>query len=55
MKRIIISENLKVNGKSCRLKGDDWEELIKKGHEMNQADCFQHYNSQILDYIKSRI
>ena len=37
------------------MKGSDWQEPIKKGHEMNQADCFQYYNSTIKEYIASRI
>jgi len=59
VKRIVISEDFKINGKSCVVKGDNWEESLATrkngGHEMNQALCFQYYNTQILDYIKSRI
>jgi hypothetical protein len=55
MKRIIISENYKINGKSCKRKGDDWEEPVKKGHNMDVGLCFQYYNSTIKEYIASRI
>ena len=59
VKRIIISEDFKINKKTCVMKGKDWEENISKqkspGHKMNQADCFQYYNSTIKDYIASRI
>ena len=59
VKRIVISENYKINGKSCVVKGDNWEENISSrknaGHEMNQGLCFQYYNPVILKYIASRI
>ena len=55
MKRIVISENYKINGKSCKRKGDDWEEPVKKGHDMDTGLCFQYYNPIILDYIASRL
>ena len=55
MKRIVISENYKINGKSCKRKGDDWEEPVKKGHDMDVGLCFQYYNPTILDYIASRL
>ena len=55
MKRIIISENYKINGKSCKRKGDDWEEPVKKGHNMDAGLCFQYYNPTIKEYIASRI
>ena len=59
VKRIVISEDFKIDGKSCVVKGDKWEESLATrkngGHEMNQGLCFQQYNTQILDYIKSRI
>ena len=42
VKRIVISEDFKINGKNCVMKGNDWEEKVSKrknaGHEMNQAD-----------------
>ena len=55
MKRIVISENYKINGKSCKRKGDDWEAPVKKGHNMDAGLCFQYYNQTILDYIESRL
>ena len=55
MKRIVISENYKINGKSCVRKGYDWSEPVKKGHQMDAGLCFQYYNPTILQYIASRI
>ena len=55
MKRIVISENYKINGKSCKRKGDDWEEPVKKGHDMDVGLCFQYCNPTILEYIASRL
>ena len=55
MKRIIISENYKINGKRCKRKGYDWEEPVKKGHNMDAGLCFQYYNPTIKEYIASRI
>ena len=59
VKRIVISEDFKINGKSCVIKGNDWQEKVSKrkngGHEMNQGLCFQYFNPVILDYIASRI
>ena len=59
VKRIVISENYKVNGKKCVVGGYDWKENVSKqknpGHVMNMADCFQYYNPVILDYIASRL
>ena len=59
VKRIVISEDFKINGKNCVMKGNDWEEKVSErkngGHEMNQGLCFQYYNPVILDYITSRI
>ena len=59
VKRIVISEDFKINGKTCVIKGNDWQEKVSKrkngGHEMNQGLCFQYYNPVILDYIASRI
>ena len=59
VKRIVISEDYKINGKTCVVKGDNWQENItarkNPGHEMNQGLCFQYYNPVILDYIASRI
>jgi hypothetical protein len=59
VKRIVISEDYKIKGKSCVVKGVDWQENVSRrknpGHEMNQADCFQYYNPTIKEYIASRI
>ena len=55
MKRIIISENYKINGKRCKRKGADWEAPVKKGHNMDAGLCFQYYNPTIKEYIASRI
>ena len=59
VKRIVISEDFKINGKNCVMKGNDWEEKVSErkngGHEMNQGLCFQYYNPVILNYIASRI
>ena len=55
VKRIVISEDYKINGKTCVIKGNDWEEKVSErknaGHVMNQGLCFQYYNPIILDYI----
>ena len=59
VKRIVISEDYKIKGKSCVVKGDDWQENISArknpGHEMNQGLCFQYYNTEILNFIASRL
>ena len=59
VKIIVISEDYKINGKTCVIKGNDWEEKVSErknaGHVMNQGLCFQYYNPVILDYIASRI
>ena len=59
VKRIVISEDFKINGKTCVVKGNDWEEKVSErsngGHEMNMGICFQYYNPVILDYIASRL
>ena len=55
MKRIVISENYKINGKRCKRKGADWEAPVKKGHNMDAGLCFQYYNPTIKEYIASRI
>ena len=58
VKRIVISEDYTINGKSCVVKGDNWQENISArknpGHEMNQGLCFQYYNPDILNFIKSK-
>ena len=59
VKRIVISEDYKIKGKSCVVKGDDWQENVSArknpGHEMNQGLCFQYYNTEILNFIASRL
>ena len=55
VKRIVISENYKIDGKKCIKKGGDWSKPIKKGHDMDVGLCFQYYNPTILEYIASRI
>ena len=59
VKRIVISQDYKINGKSCVVKGDNWQENISArknpGHEMSQGLCFQYYNQTILEYIASRL
>ena len=59
IKRIVISEDFKVNGKTCVVKGDNWQEKVSQrsngGHEMNMGLCFQYYNPEILKYIASRL
>ena len=59
VKRIVISEDFKINGKNCVRKGKDWQQKVSEsknaGHEMNQGLCFQYYNPVILDYIASRL
>ena len=59
VKRIVISEDFKINGKNCVMKGNGWQEKVSErknaGHVMNQGLCFQYYNPVIQDYIASRI
>lgn len=59
VKRIVISEDFKINGKNCVRKGKDWQQKVSEsknaGHVMNQGLCFQYYNPVILDYIASRL
>ncbi len=59
VKRIVISQDYKIKGKSCVVKGDDWQENISArknpGHEMNQGLCFQYYNPEIFNFIASRL
>ncbi len=59
VKRIVISEDFKINGKNCVIKGNNWQQKVSErkngGHEMNQGLCFQYYNPVILRYIASRI
>ena len=59
IKRIVISEDFKINGKTCVVKGDNWQEKVSQrsngGHEMNMGLCFQYYNPEILNFIASRL
>ena len=59
VKRIVISQDFKIEGKSCVVKGDDWQENVSArknpGHEMNQGLCFQYFNPEILNFIASRL
>ncbi len=49
--RIVVSEDNKVNGKSCKV----WGEGIKNFHDIDRADCFEYYNSTILNFINSKL
>ena len=51
VERIVISQNNKVNGKSCKV----WGKPIKNYHDMDRATCFKEYNPKILDFIASKI
>ena len=59
VKRIIISEDYKINNKNCRRiginNGDRWDENITDAHLMALGDCFQYYNSIILDFMATRL
>ena len=55
MNRIVISEDYKIDGNSCKKKGKRESWSVKDGHDMDQATCFQYYNPVILEYIGSRI
>ena len=58
VQRIIISEDLKINGKKCKRiginDGKKWSEPVKNAHYIIMGDCFQYYNPVILEYIASR-
>ena len=58
-KRIVISEDFKINNKNCRRiginNGKRWEEKVKNAHYMALGDCFQYFNPTILDFIESKI
>ena len=55
-KRIIISNDRKINGKKCIISGKDWSEPLKKNtHTIDYADCFLFYHPTIKEYIASRI
>ena len=51
VKRIVVSQDNKVNGKSCKV----WGEAIKNFHNIDRADCFEYYNSTILNFINSKL
>ena len=51
VERIVVSEDNKVNGKSCKV----WGELIKNYHDIDRATCFKEFNPKILDFIASKI
>ncbi len=57
--RVIISQDFKINNKSCKRiginNGQRWTEPLKNGHWMSFGDCFQFYNSKILQFIESKI
>ena len=55
VKRIIISEDYKIDGKKCVIQHPKKSTPVKDGHRMNHGTCFQYYNSTILEYIGSRI
>ena len=59
VKRVIISQDKKINGKKCQRiginNGKEWKEPVKKYHDMDAVDCFQYYNPTILKYIEFRI
>ena len=54
-----ISEGKTINEKSCyRIgvnNGKQWKEPLKKYHRIDMNDCFQYYNTTILEFIASRI
>ncbi len=51
VERVVVSEDNKVNGKSCKV----WGESIKKFHDIDRADCFKYYNTKILNFISSKL
>ncbi len=59
VKRIVISEDFKINNKMCNRiginNGERWKEKVKNGHYMALGDCFQYFNPTILDFIESKI
>ena len=55
-KRIVISNDRKINGKKCKVSGKNWSEPVKKNtHTIDYADCFLFYHPTIKEYIASRI
>ena len=57
MKRVVISKDYTIDGKKCFKLGKKSTDKfpVNDGHQMDQATCFQEYNPEILNYIKSRI
>ena len=51
VERIVISQDNKVNGKSCSV----WGKPIKNYHDIDRANCFKEFNPKILDFIASRV
>ena len=51
VERIVISQDNKVNGKSCNV----WGKPIKNYHDIDRATCFKEFNTKILDFIASKI
>jgi hypothetical protein len=55
-KRVVISNDKKINGKECKISGKDWSEPLKSNtHTIDYADCFLFYHPAIKEYIASRI
>ena len=54
-RRVVVSENKKINGKRCKVAGSNWEEPLKDAHMIDFADCFMYYHPLIKEYIASRI
>ena len=55
-KRVVISDDKKINGKKCKISGKDWSEPLKRNtHTIDYADCFLFYHPAIKEYIASRI
>ena len=51
VERIVVSEDNKVNGKSCKV----WGESIKDFHDIDRATCFKEFNPKILNFINSKL
>ena len=51
VERIVVSEDNKINGKSCKV----WGESIKNYHDIDRATCFKEFNPKILNFIVSKI
>lgn len=55
-KRVVISNDKKINGKKCKISGKDWSEPLKRNtHTIDYADCFLFFHPTIKEYISSRI